>query len=481
MPHLQPEPAANPINPKYFIGAKPQTHQGNLRQLHPAIIKRLVPLPNWVNWRWELNKNGDAWTKVPYQPRDPTRKAAADNKKSWGTYNDAVANVEAGRVDGIGFCLLETNICAFDVDDCRDLITGTIDPVALDLIARCGATYVEVTVSGTGLRIIGLGGTKYVSRKQKVNGSQVSIESYRFCPKYITISGLTLDGVKPNLSDLGNIDAVITEVVAELDLSNGAAPTSNTTNGRSPTDDSLDDEAHVDDDGKIDPFREASLSAELLALVRDGVPVGDRSDQFFHVVQWLKDCDWSLADIVALLNTYPEGIGSKYAAANRVAAEARRAYGKPSKQGPDNTTPQVKPDDASTQQAKTVPKLILSSEEFTRDFVPPDYLWDGILLRGFVYSLTARTGDGKTAVALALTATIARGKAFAGRDVTQGTVLYFAGENPDDVRMRWIAMAQHFNFDADSIDVHFIPGTFDTRPAGLRTMISRCNRPPAFR
>jgi hypothetical protein len=27
--------------------------------------------------------------------------------------------------------------------------------------------------------------------------------------------------------------------------------------------------------------------------------------------------------------------------------------------------------------------------------------------------------------------------------------------------MRWIAMAQHLNFDADTIDVHFIPGTFD--------------------
>ena len=93
--------------------------------------------------------------------------------------------------------------------------------------------------------------------------------------------------------------------------------------------------------------------------------------------------------------------------------------------------------------------------------MPPDYLWDGILLRGFVYSFTARTGDGKTAVMLALAAAIARGKDFAGHEVAKGTVLYFAGENPDDIRMRWIAMAQHLNFDADTIDVHFIPRTFD--------------------
>jgi hypothetical protein len=37
-------------------------------------------------------------------------------------------------------------------------------------------------------------------------------------------------------------------------------------------------------------------------------------------------------------------------------------------------------------------------------------------------------------------------------------VLYFAGENPDDVRMRWIAMAEHMVFDLSDIDVHFIDG-----------------------
>ncbi len=32
---------------------------------------------------------------------------------------------------------------------------------------------------------------------------------------------MTLDGVKPNMPDLGNIDAVITSVVEELDRENG--------------------------------------------------------------------------------------------------------------------------------------------------------------------------------------------------------------------------------------------------------------------
>jgi hypothetical protein len=57
-----------------FTGAKPDIHQGNLRDLHPAIVKRLVPLPNWVCWKFELNEKRTGWTKIPYQPQDPTRK-----------------------------------------------------------------------------------------------------------------------------------------------------------------------------------------------------------------------------------------------------------------------------------------------------------------------------------------------------------------------------------------------------------------------
>ncbi len=45
-------------------------------------------------------------------------------------------------------------------------------------------------------------------------------------------------------------------------------------------------------------------------------------------------------------------------------------------------------------------------------------------------------------------------------NVERGRVLYLAGENPDDVRMRWLAMADRMEFDIDAIDVHFLPGVF---------------------
>lgn len=111
---------------------------------------------------------------------------------------------------------------------------------------------------------------------------------------------------------------------------------------------------------------------------------------------------------------------------------------------------------------------IVSSAEFVSGFVPPDYHLDGVAQAGFLYALTAGTGTGKTAVLLALTASTALGTPLCGREVRNGRVVYFAGENPDDVRMRWLAMAHHGGFDPADMDVHFIAGTFSIPAAVAR-------------
>jgi hypothetical protein len=97
--------------------------------------------------------------------------------------------------------------------------------------------------------------------------------------------------------------------------------------------------------------------------------------------------------------------------------------------------------------------------EFVGSFVPPSYLVDGILTRGFLYSMTGRTGDGKTAVALCLAAYVDRGLVLAGREVDRGRVLYLAGENPDDVRMRWVKFAHEMKIDHAQCGIIWRPGT----------------------
>lgn len=115
---------------------------------------------------------------------------------------------------------------------------------------------------------------------------------------------------------------------------------------------------------------------------------------------------------------------------------------------------------ASLEVMKRHRRLILSSAKFVEGFVPPDYVIFGVLQRRFLYSLTGKTGAGKTAILLLIAAHVAKGMRLLDRDVERGRVLYLAGENADDVRMRWIALAQQIGFDVNAIGVHFLPGVF---------------------
>ncbi len=120
----------------------------------------------------------------------------------------------------------------------------------------------------------------------------------------------------------------------------------------------------------------------------------------------------------------------------------------------------------------TPPKLV-SSADFVRGFQPPDYAIEGVAQKGFVYSLTASTGTGKTAVALLLALLTEQGRELAGREVSQGRVVYFAGENPDDVAMRWIGICHERGLDPTNLDVHFITERFSIPDAleAIRTQV----------
>lgn len=106
---------------------------------------------------------------------------------------------------------------------------------------------------------------------------------------------------------------------------------------------------------------------------------------------------------------------------------------------------------------------ILAKSDFIKDFVPPDYLIDGMLQRRFIYSLTGQTGHAKTAVGLLLAQLVGStaGAMLARHQVEHGQVAYFVGENPDDVRMRVIGADSRRHDDASSDKIFFIAGAFD--------------------
>lgn len=106
---------------------------------------------------------------------------------------------------------------------------------------------------------------------------------------------------------------------------------------------------------------------------------------------------------------------------------------------------------------------VQTAADFTADFVAPEYIIDGIIQRGRIYTLTAPTGSGKTAAMLYASVAIATGMQFCCHEVESGDVLFMAGENPDDVRARVIATLEFYGINPNACRLHFIAGTFSIR------------------
>ena len=96
------------------------------------------------------------------------------------------------------------------------------------------------------------------------------------------------------------------------------------------------------------------------------------------------------------------------------------------------------PGTSSTPKASApVSKLIAENgEAFVAGFKPPEYTIEGVLLRGYLYGITGKSNAGKTAIAVSLAACVGAGKSFGRHQSVVGRVLYLAGENPEDIRLR---------------------------------------------
>jgi primase-polymerase (primpol)-like protein len=178
----------------------------------PHALQPLTRLQHWVNWKFVSVKG--KWTKPPFNPRNTRWHAQNNAPKTWGSYEQALRASRQGdfaEYGGIGFNLLGADLAAFDLDKCRDPASGEIEPWALELVARA-ATYAEISPSGTGLRIIGKASpdSSKVHCYPKIPGAG-HIEAYRRCERYITVTGLQIEGTPDDLAD---VDALMDELAA---------------------------------------------------------------------------------------------------------------------------------------------------------------------------------------------------------------------------------------------------------------------------
>jgi RecA-family ATPase len=170
---------------------KPQTYNGDLDKL-PGALAHLRDKPIWLCWKWEKRKSkegGEKWTKPPLRVDDPAEKASSNDPATWGSHADAVEQVRAGKADGIGFALQGQGLACFDLDHCRDPETSDIDLWAYEYLDQFPDAYIEATVSGKGLRIIGTS-DKSIQRRfplpDQDNGA--AIELFSNAARYVTLS-----------------------------------------------------------------------------------------------------------------------------------------------------------------------------------------------------------------------------------------------------------------------------------------------------
>jgi hypothetical protein len=283
---------------------KPETYNANLAALPTALAPR-TQQRRWVTWRWEWLPDRKQWTKPPFQAQDPTKPAKSNDPTTWGSYAAAIAAVGAGKADGIGYMLADDDLGAVDLDHCRNPVTGEIDAWAQKEISAANGAYVEVTVSGTGLRILGIGDGGELHRKFKIpnttNGA--AIEVYRHTNRYITISAAQISGN----SELINIDVVLNGIMkryTEPDTVISGAPGADKTT----TIDTKTTEIDID------------------ALIQNGAPQGRRSEAFSRVVWSLAKSGHTVDEIRDKLAAHPNGIASKYA--KRLDREVERCFRK---------------------------------------------------------------------------------------------------------------------------------------------------------
>jgi P4 family phage/plasmid primase-like protien len=168
------------------------------------IPMELKMIPRWVLWRYvEIgDETTKRWSKLPTQPSGQS--ASSTNPNTWAdflTVQNAYIN-QPNRFDGVGFVFSgDDNLVGIDLDDCYDHQNHSFTDAALQQIATSVEGYMEVSPSGTGVKIF--------TRADTHNSHVDHDKGFEFYPKgrYFTVTGHHISGTVP--TDLQDLSGVI--------------------------------------------------------------------------------------------------------------------------------------------------------------------------------------------------------------------------------------------------------------------------------
>jgi RecA-family ATPase len=205
-----------------------------------------------------------------------------------------MAAVAEGRFDGVGRCFgPDDPFCAFDLDDCR-FDDGTPAPWAARLIDLF-VSYVEITPSWNGFRIWCIGEKPGSRSGYRDEEKGIEVEIYdRTSKRYLCLTGNAVNGskIEPRQKEINFVYKKLFEPKQEPP----AAHEQTQTGGD-----------FFQWDGIIDHL---PIRAEVKDMIKNGQPVGQRSEAIMTVLNSLVWSNLDDGEIVQILES--EAIGEKY-------------------------------------------------------------------------------------------------------------------------------------------------------------------------
>lgn len=429
----------------------------------PAALRPMLETGHWLLWRW-VWKDGK-WDKPPLFG------ATVNNPESWLTFDNALTYAMPREdVDGVGFGMLTSPFVAVDIDGCRDPATGQIAEFAQRVVDRL-SSYTEITVSGTGLRIIGTngGGSEPLHSNTALDvdplggKSGAGIELYRNCARYITVSGDRLPGTPDQLLPIG---ALVEKMLVDGDpLGIRLPPRRN--RSKSAAEPRLS--ASIDM-GAEQVYGQATVDdvTEALSIIpnpdlhwEDWVAIGlaaYASNPAAYEAWEIYSRKSSKYNAVATFNrwehfrTSPPTRTNFGSLINQVRCvspgwipPSRRPTGGPGTTGTTGTTA----DGAYRYKLRTIAEL--------RAEPPPEWLIKGLIPTIGLGQIYGESGAGKTFVAIDMFAALARGVGWAGKYTKRARVVYVVLEG--NLRNRLEAYRVHHGLtDDDLADFRVVKG-----------------------
>lgn len=168
-----------------------------------AIPIELKQIPRWVLWRLIEKGEGESsyWSKMPTQTNGLA--ASSTNPATWTDFISVQAAYQSNpeKYAGIGFVFTaDDNLVGIDLDDVYDSQSGVFTNAAMQQIAESIQGYMEVSPSGTGVKIF----TRAQHFASHADHS-IGFEAYA-TGRFFTVTGHKISGSVPaNPQDLTNV------------------------------------------------------------------------------------------------------------------------------------------------------------------------------------------------------------------------------------------------------------------------------------